>query len=324
MSMKIAIFNGLPFHFEMFGYILHFCNVHGHTLTIYTQDDTHKWLEFYMTLFPTFQWKSCSRFISEYTAYDFILVTTDDDRMFPLHTATNVICIDHRFNVRRPSIDPFFHIATRPFATNYRKWALPCYPIVQTVKDKIALMQRDSVHVIVLGFNEYNISRINRLTSKHKITLHFISRQVNKASLTSLKSKFHVIIYENISTSNMIDIINKSKYVICDVHKNEDHTNGISMSGCIPMAFSTLSTLIISDTNNSLFKFTSVKTFALHSDTPIVLTDTIDETAITAVYNEREVLMSMFRDHMHEIMHAPTRKPLQITSLSDPWTFRIS
>ena len=319
--MKIAIFNGLPFHFEMFGYILHFCANQGHTLSLYTHDDTHKWLEFYTTLFPTIQWKSLSRFMVEYKAYDFIIVTTDDDRMFPLHSAKNVICIDHRFNVRRPSIDPFFHIATRPFATNYRKWALPCYPIVQTVQEKIALMQRDSVHIIVLGFNEYNISRINRLTSSSKITLHFISRQVNKASLSTLKSKFHVIIYENISTPKMIDIIQKSKYVICDVHRNEDHTNGISMSGCIPMAFSTLNTLIISDKNNSLFKFTSSNVFALNSDEPIVVTDTIDEHAIVAVYNERERLIAMFRDHMKEIMDAApllsVQKPL------DPWTFRI-
>lgn len=323
--MKLAIFNGLPYHFEMYGYILHYCNVNGHTLTIYSRDDTHNWIGFYTKLFPSLQWKSVNLFLREYTVYDFIIVTTDDDRGFPLQNANNVICIDHRFNVRRPSVDPFYHIATRPFAVNLRKWALPCYPIVQTVQDKIAhLKATDGVHIVVLGSMDYHINRINRLTSPSKITLHFVSRQVGKEKLSLLRNKFNIRVYENVPTHTMMDMLYKSQYMICDVHTNDDHTNGVSMSGSIPLAFSTLNQLIISDTNNSFFTFTSPKVFSLNSSETINLTETLNEDTLTNIYNERERLVSMFHTHMNEIVHTPRKAPAAGTaSPVSPWTFRV-
>ena len=33
--MQIAIFNGFNFHCEIFGYIIHYCIIRQHTLTIY-------------------------------------------------------------------------------------------------------------------------------------------------------------------------------------------------------------------------------------------------------------------------------------------------
>lgn len=322
--MKLAIFNGLPYHFEMYGYILQYCHTNGHTLTIYSRDDTHNWIEFYKKLFPSLQWKSWTSFIHEYNVYDFIIVTTDDDRSFTLQNANNIICIDHRFNVRRPSVDPFYHIATRPFAENLRKWALPCYPIVQTVQDKMKyLTATRGVHIVVLGSMDYHITRINRLTSPSKITLHFVSRQISKEKLSLLRKTFHVRVYENVSTQTMMELLYTSQYMICDVHTNDDHTNGISMSGSIPLAFSTLNQLIISDTNNSFFKFTSPKVFSLNSSETINLTETLDEDTLTDIYDERTRLVSMFHAHMNEIVHTPRKAPIVSTAPTSPWTFRV-
>jgi hypothetical protein len=253
--------------------------------------------------------------------YDFIIITTDDDRAFPLSNANNILCIDHRCNVRRPSVDPFYHIATRPFTENLRKWALPCYPIVQTVQDKIEYLKsnRDGVHIVVLGSMDYHSTRINRLTSQSKITLHFVSRQVGKDKLALLRKNFHVRVHENIPTHTMMELLYTSQYMICDVHTNDDHTNGISMSGSIPLAFSTLNTLIISDTNNAFFKFTSSKVFSLNTSETINVSESVDEATLTNIYNERERLISMFHAHMNEIVHTPLRPPAPV----QPWTCRV-
>ena len=314
--MKIAIFNGFRFHFEMFGYILQYCKVKGYSPTVYTQEEPHGWKEFYTSLFPSLKWKSCVQFISEHTIYDYIILPTDDDRLFqptsPKNpTSQNVICIDHNYVLRRPEIPPNFHIATRPFSSNHRKWGLPCYPIVKTVQEKITYYKSrsDGIHIVILGgCNDYVLGRLQRLSSSSPITLHFISRRVNADLVAPLKSTYTVCVHENISTKTMMDILKYSKYVICDVTTYLDHTTGRSMAGCIPMAFSTLNTLIISDANNAFYKFTSSTVFSLDSADPIQLTETIDEAGLQKIYDERESLMTMFQNHMDELCKTPTIK----------------
>ena len=59
--MKVAIFNTFPFHYEMFGYIISFCNDRQYELTIYTVPNNHnKWLDFYKVLFVNFNFKSAA------------------------------------------------------------------------------------------------------------------------------------------------------------------------------------------------------------------------------------------------------------------------
>lgn len=324
--MKIAIFNGLTFHFEMYGYILHYCVVNGHSVTVYTQESTHGWQAFYMKRFPTMIWKSCSDFISEYASHDYIFLTTDDDRVFPLQNAKHLICIDHNFAMRRPSVDPSFHIATRPFVTNYRKWAIPCYPIVHSVQEKVSYLQSmtDGIHIAVIGGRyDYDIKQLKRIKSTSPIILHLISRHISKEQVEPLTQKYRVCIHENISTDGMMDILYRSKYVLCDVTTNMDHIQGKSMSGCIPMAFSTLNILLFSTGNNMLYKFTSAKTFSLQDLEPITLTNTIDEKEIQSVYEERERLISMFHGHVNDCMTAPPPPPTPTLSQISPWTFRV-
>ena len=305
--MKLAIYNGLPFHFEMFGYILHMCKVKGYDLTIYSHSDPYGWKEFYRTLFPVVDWRPVQTFMAECKQYAYILLTTDDDRSFP-YKGNNVICIDHNYMLRTPDIPLKFHIATRPFSSNYRKWGLPCYPIVRSVQEKIAYCKArtDGIHVVIVGgCNDYDIRRLQRLSSSAPITLHFISRRIDAERVAPLKRTYTVCIHENISTNEMISILKYSKYVICDVTTFVDHTTGLSMAGCIPLAFSTLNTLLISDTNNAVYMFTSSTRFSLDSADPIHVTDILDETEINMIYDERKRLMSMFHMHMNALCTPP-------------------
>jgi len=293
--MQLAILNGYPFHYEMFGYILAFCKKNDYRLTIYSTNDSGGWKPFYKKIFSTITWKHYSHFEQEHSKYDFIFLITDDDNIYStiINNKQNVICIDHHFICRRPEIEYSKHIGTRPFVYNYRKWALPCYPIVESIYEKeTALSQlKDGIHIVILGGGTCNIEQINRLSSKSKITLHIISKFYRITNIDDFDERFTILPYYNISTIQMMDILKRAHYIACDMTSNTDHIVGKSMSGSVPLSFSNLNRLILSKQNNAYYGFSSAFTFDLHSFQDIELTEDI---CINDIYQERQNLMDSF------------------------------
>jgi hypothetical protein len=191
---------------------------------------------------------------------------------------------------------------------NYRKWGLPCYPIIETVSEKLQiytdLEKEDCIHIAIIGGrNDYELTQIHRLSSSSKICLHILSRTIRADLLESLNSKYKLYIHENVSTKEMLDILKISKYLICDITTNVDHINGKSMSGGIPLAFSNLNTLLLSSKNNKLYKFKSAQTFDLDSNEPIELTSMVDTAHIQEIYQERNALIQEFHIHMNDLVN---------------------
>jgi len=306
--MKIALFNGLTCHYEMFGYIIYFCKTNKYELTIFYDSDTHKWIEFYNKAFNnyTIEYKKCIFFEMLKDDYDIIFLSTDDDPKFNnnwIDQSKNIICIDHHYTIRRPNIDLFYHIATRPFIENYRKWALPCYSLIN-VSSKIELMDKtpNDVNVLILGNMEYNFKTINRLSSNSNIVLYIISRRVNNSILNYISKNITVKLYSNVTTIELFNLIYKCKYIFVDSTTNNDHIGGKSMSASIPIAFSTLNQLIISTKNNSLYKFKSAITFNLDDDKEIVINNKIEHDILEKIYNEREDLINNFSTIVNNII----------------------
>jgi hypothetical protein len=257
MSKKIAIFNSFPFHYEMFGYIIYYCYLNNFSLTIYTEDKNDMgWFIFYNTLFNNYGNKYELNFIhyknfeegNIKNNYDLIFLTTDDDPIFQVRWMTDrVICINHYYVCRR--VDYFHCIGTRPFTNSSMKWAIPCIPVFDYYS-KISNYDSDFMHVAVIGGgnnnkSSYDISTINRLKSNKKIVLHIISRLI-KCEFDNIDSNIEVKKYENIETFQMYSILLRCSYILTDVDNvMNNHRVGYSMSGSIPVAFSTLSKLII-------------------------------------------------------------------------------
>ncbi len=83
--MNIAIFNGFNFHYEMFGYIIYFCKISNHNLTIYChQINDLGYFNFYNAEFNDYsiQYKNLELFENEKINFDFIFLITDDDPYF--------------------------------------------------------------------------------------------------------------------------------------------------------------------------------------------------------------------------------------------------
>jgi hypothetical protein len=317
MSKKIAVFNSFPFHYEMFGYIIYYCCLNHFSLTIYTEDKNDMgWFIFYNKLFDgvnkcDMTWKHYTNFEEgrQDNNYDLIFLTTDDDLKFEVRWMTEkVICINHYYVCRR--IDWFHCIGTRPFAENFIKWAIPCIPVFDFY-NKITNMDDKFIHVAIIGggnknSNSYDINTINRLVSNKKIIIHIIARLI-KCEFNNVNNNIEIKKYEKITTQDMYAILLKCNYVLTDVDNIMNiHRTGHSMSGSIPIAFSSLSKLIISKKNNMFYKFVSVKEYDLDKNNSIFLEDTTEE-MVKLVEQERNCLISMFHNNVNNIVNTNKR-----------------
>ena len=211
--------------------------------------------------------------------FDLIFIPTDDDFEFKQEWIDKrCIAIEHHRAVRKPE---YMHrIGTRPFVMSDKLWALPCYEIVSPNEKITATLEPNPdsivcIHVAMIGRldDDINYEIINRLSVNPnvKFQLHCIGRKV-AIDVTNLNPKLNmtIVIHECIDTREMIELLKKCDYVLTDF-QNDDHINGISMSGVVPLSFSTLTPLIISKQNNRIYKFKNAVEFELNSADLIVL-----------------------------------------------------
>ena len=308
---RVAIFNSFPFHYEMFGHILdHFSrkgrNDASTVVSIFTETRNELgWLEFYKTQFKhlNLQFRPVADFCDARHAFDLIFVPTDDDFAFKREWIDGrCIANDHHISIRRPEYK--HHIGVRPFAQSDKQWALPCCEFV-SVDEKLRHLDADCIHVAIGGGLQciLNYDAINRLSSSALVPLHvhFIGRKIIELR-SKIKEGIVVHLHEKMDTSEMIELLKKCDYIMTDL-QNDDHINGVSMSGSVPLAFSTLATLIISKQNNRIYGFKNVVEFELNADADdcIVLSKR-DDNDIERLKVERDGLIAMYDGAINDIV----------------------
>jgi predicted O-methyltransferase YrrM len=147
----------------------------------------------------------------------------------------------------------------------------PCYPLIN-YRDKI----QNSTNVCIIGggniHHNHNINVINRLQSNGRIKLNIFVRKECKTDISELEmNKFDINFIEDISTSKMIQILNQSSYVLVNYNNNEDHNNGISCSGSLQLALSTLCKPIIVNTANKYLQIKNALEYDIKSNEPIFI-----------------------------------------------------
>jgi beta-1,4-mannosyl-glycoprotein beta-1,4-N-acetylglucosaminyltransferase len=313
---RIAIFNSFPFHYEMFGHILdHFSrkcrNDNASTIvSIFTETRNNLgWLEFYEKQFKhvKFQYKPIAEFCDARHAFDLIFVPTDDDFAFKREWIDErCIANDHHVSIRRPE---YAHrIGVRPFAGSDKQWALPCCEFI-SANEKLRHLEPDCIHIAIGGGLQciLNYDAINRLSASLPLPLHlhFIGRKIIELR-SKIKDDIVIHLHEKVETNEMIELLKKCDYIMTDL-QNDDHINGISMSGSVPLAFSTLATLIISKQNNRIYGFKNAVEFDLNSDEPIILSKT-GGTHIEQLQSERELLIRMYDNAIEKIIEESLKK----------------
>jgi FkbM family methyltransferase len=302
---NIAIFNSFSFHYEMFGYIIEYCQKYNHKLTIFTNFEKDLgWLDFYKNHFKTYHFEITDIFKYKelQEIFDITFITTDDDYKFKSEWINDkCIVVDHTSIIRRPKYK--HRIGTRSFINNYRDWAIPCYKVFEK-KDKTNLLESD-IHIAIIGGNNsnnniYNYDLINKIYSEKHIHLHVISRNALSFDKNFVKELINITIYDKIETTYLFDILKKCDYMLTDFTFNNDYINGTSISGNIPLAFSTLTPLIISKQNNALYKFKNVVEFDIDMETSEKIYINKNIVNLDELSNEREFLISMFASYIDE------------------------
>ena len=308
-TKKIAIFNSFCFHYEMYGYIIEYCKINNFILTIYTSfDNKLGWLEFYKNIFQNYQFeiKSILNFENEREMFDIVFITTDDDYFFKEEWITSkCVAIQHTYNIRRKEffnnlcIRRFLNFSENENENENKHYAIPSFTIFK--KNEKENKIQECVNVCLLGGTRcYKYDIVNRLTSNLLINLYVISRDVKFSNKSVTNCNINIIKMSSIDTQLLLNILKKCDYMLTDVTEYEPHANGQSMSGCVPLSFSTLTPLIISKKNNKLYNFKNVIEFNTDSDDKIILEK--NSISIDLLASERNEIKDRFHKYTNRIL----------------------
>ncbi len=263
--MRVAIFNGFPFHHETFGVFLHYTKNKSYEVTLFTnQEYSYNWFNVYKRLFgECFTLKKHTEFTEdEFNSHDFIIVTTDDDFSFNdtfmlLPNASNkVLTYDHDYRNRRPSIR--YHVGTRPYTTRNRHlpYIYAAYPCI-TIEDKITTLVNEPYINITLvgGYIEDIVEKINFLKLSNdirNIKFHFVDRYPRIEYINLINSTgLDVAFYYGIDTDTMFELLKKTHYL---VFVGKKHIFD-SSSGSVGLSFCTGCTMLMSKEYNTDYQF---------------------------------------------------------------------
>ena len=255
---KIAIFNGFPFHYEMFGYVIDYCISKNIELDIYTETTNNMdWLKFYLLTFPTksFSLKKLSTYEPN-NQYSKILLLTDDDFSFKNYWINNkVMCIDHFQKNRRPQINT--HIGVRYFEDRpYLDYCSQVYKIIDIeTKQRIS-----SKNIVFIGKNARYFTKkyINMIKNFEDYNFIFIDRHLDTFLDESFKLYKNFKFYNSISTIDLIQILKESDYIF--ITDFGDKTKD-SITASIPLGLNCLCTIIMPNEMNKYYNYKSVITY---------------------------------------------------------------
>jgi mannosyltransferase OCH1-like enzyme len=295
---KIAIFNSFDFHYEMFGFIIKYCEGHNYNLTIYTETKNDLgYINFYKEHFNEYPiFKTCLEYEKEKDLYDITIITTDDEPNYKEEWINNkTICIEHFYKIRQPKIKN--RIATRPFSSNYRHWILPCYELISSQEKCMVLHNDNNIHIAThQNISEKDILLINNIyTAINKpLIIYVLKRNIIRINTMLLNNNIIIKYYASLETRDYINIIKKCNYYLVDLDENHDHRLGYSSTGGITMAFNTLTPLIMSSLNNTFYKFKNVMTFDVETNNILYKHISIDN-----LEKERMELIKTFNLYMN-------------------------
>jgi hypothetical protein len=233
------------------------------------------------------EFRDFRQFSSEWSSgFDVYVCLTDDDPVFlsyemPIFDKT--ICIEHHYKRRqtkmnnclsfRPHMD---EIAISELKMN--AWIMACYPIFH---QKIHYLPK--THVVILGSGKYYKTQIlNRMRCIHgrEIVIDCISRDAADTKFHEdgcLRNGISLQIHRGIEMGYMIELIKNADYVITDVMAGKENYCYEGMTAVIPLAYATLTPIILCSENNAGLRLKSVIEFDSGGHEEILLGDVSSE-----------------------------------------------
>lgn len=259
--MRVAIFNGFNFHYEMFGFALDYCFSQGIVPVLYTNTDSdYGWLEEYAARFA----KALDvRPVDSYTPndVDVVFVLTDDDvwyghRWGPIKPTARVLLFEHYARrsvmVHADARIPLRHYIHRfyPSGANKDTWILPVWnPYAAVAPPAPAPAPADGVvRVVAIGNNcpttpEELAKWFHSLRGPIEFT--FINRSEAPTVLEPVRWTDYpnIKICLDISTSDMLAAVERADWLLMlprNIIQKHD-----AISAIVPLAFSFRKPLLV-------------------------------------------------------------------------------
>ena len=230
--MKVALFNGFPFHYEMFAYVLDYCSNNSIKVDCYTNKvNDLGWFNIFERDYNIKSWYSINSF--KPSEYDYVFLLTDDDYSYmPFwNKTTKVIVIEH-CGTRILNLPAYKILQTRQFKLRHppsdpMSWVVPVW-------NNVLYSKYANLTVLCIGRSApRRTSELSTLFSNFS-NIHFI---IINRNLNFTENIPNITTYTSINAENMIEIAAKSHYILLLPNYNTDHEN-ISMSASVPLAYS--------------------------------------------------------------------------------------
>ena len=298
----MLIYNGLTYHYEMFGCILDFCDAYGIESTVVNikkGDDSCSWFDLYLQKY-TFKYLDKLPPSKELDNYLFVLLLTGDDMSFPKNYITrNIICIDHILKNKRPLIK--YHFLTGPFKKNMN-YILPIFEYID-YETKIEILKKNNRPIITfVGDNSIprNLSNLSKIIINiNKFDIYIINRKIYKKMHSSKLPNMYF--FEHIPAVKMFELLSSTNYIFYYPanRKSYSQINNKIITACIPLSFSTGCKLIIPQRMNKCFQFKSIVTYS-NKKTKFYLNES---PSLLDTFKERDQLIKIRDANIFKLPH---------------------
>ena len=239
--MRLAAFNGFPFHYEMFAHVLDYCKnqkKQAQDIDIYTNTvNDYGWLALYEETYSVNTWLPISRF--DPSQYDCVILLTDDDRAYaPFWNATtHVVVIEHAAFRHLPLPAQVFlqtrHMQIRTPPSNPDTWVIPVW-------DNPPYEKYPALTVVCVGGGcNMGVHAIRALFSNvDDIRLIFITHNLGVGNIDTHGFP-NVTFYHKLDAEMMLEYVGKSTYLLVAPYLTSNYNyKDQAMSGSIPLAYS--------------------------------------------------------------------------------------
>lgn len=244
---KIAVINTLKWHYECVGHVLEYAIDHGVHVDVYMHEEPG-WEALYVRLGLLTRVRPVGTFRAENYRHVFAMNAVDMDAV-DLGTVPATY-IAHVADQRHPRAT---QVHLRPLALSAADWVVPVHRICTADEKMRALSPRVSVALIGGGWI-MSVSQLRSIfTNFDEIDLHFICRSVP----SELRAP-NITVHESVAAEDMVRVVMQSHYVASPIGGVYDHSQ---LSGCVPLALSTLTRVLISATQNATLRLDSALVF---------------------------------------------------------------
>ena len=184
-----------------------------------------------------------------------VVVLTDSDWSYKKEWINDkTICIDHWYQTRNKLIK--HHVPISQFRNKYYKenFIIPTFNSIDVMNFKKYVKKIDSIDIVILGrahpdnYDDLKFIKCGLKPKFHIVNCHGVHE--------TLKNKENVIVYQNISTLDLYNLLLNSEYILI-TDKNESHTKGYSMSASITLSLNTGCQLIMPEEMNKYLRLKS-------------------------------------------------------------------